>query len=562
VLVSRSRSLAALLFVFAVQAAADAAPRFRVSYPMAAATGPLDGRLIVVVATDGDKEPRFQVDWGVKTAQIFGVDVEGWRPGQPTTIDAKVQGHPLDSTAELESGSYYVQAVLNVYETFERADGHTVRLPADDGEGQQWNRSPGNLYSRPRQVEITPGASIEIELGEVIPPIEPTADTKYVRHFQMRSELLSRFWGRPVDVGAIVLVPEGFDDHAEARYPVHYLQGHFPSSEGLFRETPPDSEATKNERQQQSSAYELYQDWVAGRVPRMLVVLTEHPTPYYDDSYGVDSANTGPYGRALTEEVYPALERQFRAIGEPWARVLAGGSTGGWIALAQQVFYPDFFGGSWAWCPDPVDFHAFQLLDVYDEKANAFYDAGPFKRIDLPVGRTPSGRVFATTRDFTLQESVLGSKGRSGGQLDAFHALFGPVGPDGYPARLWDPGTGEVNRAVAQYWTDHYDLTAILRRDWATLGPRLIGKLHVTMGTKDTFYLDGAAHLLEDFLESTREPGKGPYYGGSVTWGDNEPHCYTGAPEGQGLLRYYLGLFAEHMARTAPEGADTSSWRN
>jgi hypothetical protein len=554
------RSATAFLFLLSTAAAASP-PSFRISYSSGAAPGPLDGRLILIVAADEGEEPRFQVGWGKDTAQIYGVDVEDWRPGVVVEIDGDVPGHPLDHTSELDAGSYHVQAVLNVYETFERADGHTVSLPADDGEGQHWNRSPGNLYSPAREEEIGPGASIEVKLTEVVPPIEPAPDTRYVRHFSMRSELLSAFWGAPVELRAIVLVPEGYDEDPGARYPVAYQQGHFPSDVWFFRETPPVPDAEGDGRRLQSSSYEFYQHWVAGRLPRMLVVLTQHATPYYDDSYGVDSANTGPYGRALTEEFYPALEREFRAIGEPWARVLFGGSTGGWISLAQQVFYPDFFAGAWAFCPDPVDFHAFQLLDVYDENANAFYDRGPFKQVELPSARAGDGRVFLTTREFTMQEHVLGIHGRSGGQLDAFHALFGPVGANGYPKPLWDPLTGEVDRDVARHWVENYDLTAILRRDWKTLGPRLVGKLHVTMGTKDTFYLDGAVRLLEEFLEGTRYPGKGPYYGGSVTWGDNEPHCYTGTPEGLNMVRYHLGVFAEHMAKMAPDGADTSSWR-
>jgi len=557
-----SRSTAVLLFfLLSTAAAAEPGPRFKVSYATEAAAGPLDGRLILIVAVDESQEPRFQVGRRTDTAQTYGVDVEDWRPGAVVEIDGDVQGHPLGSTSELDDGTYHVQAVLHVYETFNRADGHTIKLPADDGEGQKWKRSPGNLYSVSQQVDIAPGASIEVKLTEVIPSVEAPTDTRYVRHFRRRSELLSEFWGAPVHIGAIVLVPEGFDDDPDARYPVVYLQGHFQPNARFFRETPPDPDASGRQLRRQSSAYEFHEHWVAGRLPKMLVVLTQHATPYYDDSYGVDSANTGPYGRALTEEFYPALEQEFRAMGEPWARVLAGGSTGGWISLAQQIFYPDFFGGAWGWCPDPVDFHAFQLLDVYDEDANAFYDAGPFKKIERPTGRSSDGRVFMTNRDFTLQEYVLGSKGRSGGQLDAFHSLFGPVAKDGYPAPLWDPLTGQVDRDVAQHWTDHYDLTGKLRREWETLGPRLIGKLHVTMGTKDTFYLDGGVHLLEEFLERTKEPGKGPYYGGSVTWGDNEPHCYTGNSEGQNNMRYHLGLFADHMTRMAPEGADTSSWR-
>jgi hypothetical protein len=307
--------------------------------------------------------------------------------------------------------------------------------------------------------------------------------------------------------------------------------------------------------------HRFYQEWTAKRLPKMLVVLTQHATPYYDDSYGVNTANMGPYGDALTKEFYPALERRFRAIGEPWARVVYGGSTGGWMTLAQQIFYPEFFGGAWGFCPDPVDFHAFQLIDVYND-TNAYYDIGPFARLPKPLGRQRNDHVLATMESFSQQEAILGTHGRSGGQLDAFHATFGPVGRDGYPAKLWDVETGEIDKNVARHWTENYDLTAILQRGWERLGPRLIGKLHVTMGTKDTFYLDAATRRMEQFLENTKLPGKGPYYGGSFEYGNNEPHCWAGKiPEGQTLETHYLPIFAEHMRKMAPKGADLESWK-
>ncbi|MCP5110271.1 MAG: hypothetical protein GY953_05505, partial [bacterium] len=171
------------------------------------------------------------------------------------------------------------------------------------------------------------------------------------------------------------------------------------------------------------------------------------------------------------------------------------------------------------------------------------------------------GHIFTTVEDFTRQELVLGDRARSGGQLDAFHAVFGPTGPDGYPAKLWDPRTGAINPDVARHWQENYDLTAILKRDWKTLGDKLAGKLHITMGTKDTFYLDNAVYLMEDFLESTELPGNGPYYAGSVEYGNNRPHCYAGdLPSGASAEEHYLPIFSRHMRAHAPKDADTKSW--
>ena len=545
-----------------VASVAVAAPRFEVSFSPEARADPADGRLILTVSKELKGEPRFQVSLGLSTQQIFGVDVDGFPPGGKLTLDERAIGHPLASLRELAPGTYNVQAVLHIYETFRRADGHVLKLPMDDGEGQSWNRSPGNLYSEPKQVEIGPDSVLFIEMTKAIPPITPPEDTKYVRHVRIQSKLLTEFWGRPMHLGAIVLAPEGFDKDSNQRYPVLFRQGHFPARFKGFREEPPPPAMKGRARRRAQAAHRFYQEWTSGRLPRMLIVLTQHQTPYYDDSYGVNTANMGPYGDALTQELYPYIEEKFRAIGEPWARILYGGSTGGWITLAQQVFYPDYFGGAWGFCPDPVDFHAFQLIDVYNDE-NAYYDSGPFKRMVKPLARDTSGKILTTVEEYCRQELVLGTRGRSGKQLDAFQAVFGPAGPDGYPAKLWDPRTGEIASEVARYWQENYDLTAILKRDWKTLGPRLIGKLHITVGAKDTFYLDGAVRLLERFLESTKEPGKGPYYGGSIEYGNNEPHCWVGelAP-GENVEMHYMPIFAAHMRKMAPNRAGLESWMN
>ena len=338
-----------------------AASRFQVKLAPEAGSSARDGRLIVVVSKEMQGEPRFQVKWGLATQQIFGKDVDGWKPGDTVEMGADTPGAPLHTLADLPPGTYNVQAVLNVYETFHRADGQVLKLHPDHGEGQQWNRSPGNLYSKPQRVELHESSMVRLDLTETVPPIDPPKDTKYVRHLRVQSNLLTEFWGHPIFLEASVLVPRDFDE-GNQRYPVAFLQGHFGGDFFAFRETPPAGNAAPG---RDAEAYQFYQDWTSGRLPRMLLVVTSHATPYYDDSYGVNTANAGPYGDALTKELYPAVEKQFRGIGEPWARVVFGGSTGGWMTLAQQILYPDYFGGAWGFCPDPVDFHAFQSIDVY-----------------------------------------------------------------------------------------------------------------------------------------------------------------------------------------------------
>jgi len=535
----------------------------------------VDGRVILMLSKNLDGEPRFQVRPGVKAIQIFGLDIDGLEPGVPVRFDASVFGYPIESLGDVPQGSYQVQALLHRYETFDRADGHTVKLPMDRGEGQQWNRAPGNLYSTPMEIDFDPGSNevVRIELDQVIPPIEPPVDTQYVKHVRIQSELLTEFWGRPMFLGAHVLLPHGYEEHPEARYPLMIFHGHFPRDIGDFRTEPPDPELECEHserfridcynRIQQEEAYAFYQKWISPDFPRFLVIEIQHPNPYYDDSYAVNSANLGPYGDAITHELIPFIEKEFRALGQPWARFLYGGSTGGWEALAVQVFYPDEYNGAFAACPDPIDFRAYLLLDIYSD-ANAYFVEGPFRRIERPSRRDWLGQVSVTMRGESLWEFVLGTKNRSGQQLDIWEAVYSPVGDDGYPKPLWDRRTGVIDPEVAAYWRENYDLRYILERDWKQLGPRLVGKIHIFTGDMDNYYLNNAVYLTEAFLESTTEP----YYAGVVDYGDRAEHCWNGDhgnPNHISRLRYntmYLPRILERIESTAPEGADLTSWRH
>src|SRR3984885_16302011 len=214
------------LFIFSLMAAALAwvatasAQTITVVFPASRSDHPLDGRLLLLLSNDPSDEPRMQIDDTPKSQMIFGVTVDAWKPGEPVTIGGNAQGYPRASLQDVPAGDYTVQALLNVYETFHRSDGKTVKLAPDRGEGQHWNLAPGNLLSKPRLVHLGPGApAIEVSLSEVIPPIKPEPDTKYIRHIRAESQLLTKFWGRPVYLSAIVLVPEGFDAHPQARYP-------------------------------------------------------------------------------------------------------------------------------------------------------------------------------------------------------------------------------------------------------------------------------------------------------------------------------------------------------
>lgn len=560
-----------------VQPTAQDAPEVRVQFAEQTRAAAADGRLLVIFApVDGDetREPRFQVHGNIGSAQVFGLDVQDFGPGEPATIGADVFGHPATSLTQVPAGEYTVQAVLHLYETFEVAHGHTLKLPMDRGEGQHWNLAPGNLISTPQTVRFDPAstAPLELTLDQVIPPIEPPTDTKYIRHVRMKSELLSEFWGRPMYLGAHVLVPEGFDEHPQARFPLAVFHGHFPSDFGGFRPKPPDPDLEPDyserfgvegyNRIQQQEAHDFYQQWVSPDFPRFLIVEIQHPNPFYDDSYAVNSANLGPYGDAITFELIPYLEQEFRGLGEGWSRFLYGGSTGGWEALAAQVFYPDEYNGCFAACPDPIDFRAYCLLNIYEEK-NAYWTDGPFGQIERPAHRDSLGQVDGTMRTSNHMELALGTKGRSGDQFDIWQAVYSPVGSDGYPAPIWDKHTGEIDQAVALYWQEHYDLRHILERDWAELGPKLTGKIHLYCGDMDNYYLNNAVYLMEEFLASTDNP----FFAGVVDYGDRAEHCWNGDqdnPNHISRLHYntqYLPQILERIAQSAPEGADLTSWR-
>lgn len=552
----------------------DCQLRFGISFAAERSEEPLDGRMLLMISKNPSPEPRFQISDGPNTQLIFGIDVNGLRPGEEAFIDGGVFGYPLKSVSEIPAGDYFVQALLHRYETFHRAGGHTVKLPMDRGEGQRWNRAPGNLYSTPKKMRVDPRADevIRITLDREVPPIPAPKDTKYIKHVKIQSKLLTEFWGRPMHLGACVLLPKGFDEHPEARYPLIINHGHFPYTFSGFRETPPDpnlrpvySERFKWEGYNQTVQeynYKFYKYWTAPDTPRMVIIEVQHANPYYDDSYAVNSENLGPYGDAITYELIPYIEKKFRCLGEGWARFLYGGSTGGWEALGVQIFYPDEYNGCWAACPDPIDFRAYTIVNIYEHE-NAYYVDSEWKRTPRPGHRNYLGEISSTLEQMNHRELVLGTNSRSGDQWDIWEAVYSPVGDNGYPKRIWDKMTGKIDHSVAQYWRENYDLRYILERDWKTLGPKLQGKIHIYCGDMDNYYLNNAVYLMEKFLEST----KNPYYEGVVDYGDRAEHCWNGdhdRPNAISRLRYhqmFIPKIVERMLKTAPSGADLKSWQ-
>ena len=576
-------SLAILVagFAAATTHAAQAPPpdtqKFSVSFPKERSAQPLDGRLLLILSNDPSEEPRMQISLAPRTQMIFGIDVDALAPGQSATIDDSAFGYPVRFLHDVKPGEYYMQVVLNRYETFHRADGRSVKLHMDQGEGQHWNVSPTNLYSKPVKIAIGANGSastqpIAVSLDQEIPAIPAPKDTKYIRHMRIQSVLLTKFWGRPMFLSANILVPEGFDEHPNAHFPLAIFEDHFNHDFEGFRTEPPDPNLKPDfserfhisgyNRIQQEEEYKFYQQWIGPKFPRLLVAQINHANPYYDDSYAVDSANLGPYGEAIETELIPALEKQFRAIGQGWARFVYGGSTGGWESIAVQMFYPDHYNGAFIACPDPVDFRAYTNINLYKDK-NAFFIQGPHTEVAQPGFRDYLGHTIATTQSVNQYELALGDHSRSGEQYDIWQAVYGPVGADGYPAEIFNKETGEIDPKIAAYWKEHYDLSDILQRNWSTLGPKLRGKLRIYVGSADNYMLNNAVYLIEDFLKTTTNPP----YEGEVKYGDRAEHCWNGDPTEPNYLSrlhyntMYVPMILDRIQKTAPAGADLTSWR-
>ena len=547
--------------------------KFVVEHPKDEHGTVLEGRVLLFLSKNNTEEPRFQISDKSSTGFVFGIDINS-KQSPETIVDNKAFGYPVTSIDQIPPGEYYAQALLHKYETFNLKTGHTVNLPMDRGEGQRWHSAPGNYYSKVKKISLDPTKrkSVKITLDQIITEITPPIDTKYVKHIKIESKLLSDFWGRPMHLGAHVLLPEGFDDHPEARYPLMIFHGHFPKDFGGFRTSSPDPDLEQDysERFQlegynrivQEHEYQFYKDWTSKDFPRVVAIEIQHANPYYDDSYAVNSANLGPYGDAITYELIPYIEKQFRCIGEGWSRFLYGGSTGGWEALAAQVFYPDEYNGCYAACPDPIDFRAYCLVNIYKDE-NAYFSGPKHRKVERPGHRNYLGQVSASLRQMNYRELALGINSRSGEQWDIWQAVYSPMGPDGYPKPIWDKLTGEIDPEVAVYWKEKYDLRYILKRDWHFLGPKLEGKINIYCGDMDNYYLNNAVYLMEDFLEST----KTPHYNGQVDYGDKAEHCWNGdhsRPNATSRLRYHQMFIKKAVERiniSAPEDADLSSWR-
>lgn len=541
-----------MLFIALIAATViHANPKFEIRITPDAHTAPVTGRLVLVLAKTSTPEPRFAIS--PRGPALFAIDLDAQTPGKPAIIDDGALGFPRP-LHDLPDGDYFAQAVVNVYEQVRRADGKHPWLHMNDGRIEFFSNAAGNLYSDIQRVHVGNGAVVRIDVTHRIEAAPRTPDTEWIKQVTIQSALLTKFWGRPIFIHASVLLPQGYADHPDVYYPSIYTLGHN-ETPFSFSTTPPrngNPEAVSPVTGV-ASGYATYTAWTSPGFPRVIAISLQQQTPYFPDSYSVNSVNNGPFGDAIVNEVVPYLEEHFRIIRKPYARQLEGASTSGWQSLALQLQHPAYFGGAWIFQPDPIDFTRYQMTNIYTD-TNAFVTVtGPFTSAERGFQRTTDGQTIITTRDLSRFEAVLGSRGRSGYQLEAWEAVYGPVDAEGYPVPLWNKETGTIDQAVATYMREHgFDLREYAARTWPTIGRDLVGKLHFSAGDMDDYWLNLAVYRFEDFLKTTMSP----HYEGDFVYGrPMKGHSWHPTTWADFVRRAAAAIKAQ-----APAGEDTRRW--
>lgn len=476
--------LAASAWTLAAQQPAEL--RFIVTVDEKLLSEPLPpGRLVVVLGSPADRNPRQRIGGtGMTAAPIFGVDADRVTAQTELVVDDRSAAFPVAKLSAVPPGEYAAQAVLMI--------NRDINLPD----------APGNLFSQPVKVSLDPqrGGTFKLRVTERIPERRP-ADSDRIKYLHFPSKLLSEFHGRPMVYRAAVILPPDFEQRPAERFPLVVHIGGFGT-----RYTMANFMASRAAR---------------GPAAQFLHLLLDGAGPL-GDPYQVNSANNGPYGDALTQELIPHVEKTYRGIGTGDARFTTGASTGGWVSLALQIFYPDFFNGCWSQCPDPVDFRSYELINIYQDK-NAYVNRWGFER---PAKRTIEGDTIYTVRHECQVENVLGRGDNwalGGKDWCSWNATFGPRGANGLPKPLWDPRSGAIDNSVVDHWRK-YDLRYVVETNWSTLGPKLNGKIHVWVGEADDYFLNNGVH---HFQRMTRQLAN-PSFAGTVLIEMRRPHTSGG----------------------------------
>jgi hypothetical protein len=449
------RWLCFAILLLTVPAVAAAPLEFKLTFDAKVKATPFTGRVHVLLSNARRTEPQGGPNW-FRPDPAFALDVRDWKPGETLTIGKNALAYPTPLD-KLENKTYWAMAVMDL-----------------DLGHRSFGAAPGNIFSKSISVNGDPATAgpVKLVLDQVVQE-RAFKETDRVKLVEIESKLLSEFNHRPTKMRAAVVLPKSYSESGDKRYPVVY---EIPGFGGDHRMAL-GMASKSNDRTE-----------VAG-VEMLYVVLD--PSCRNGHHVFADSDNNGPCGKALTEELIPAIETKYRAVGKPGGRFVTGHSSGGWSSLWLQVAYPDFFGGVWSTAPDPVDFRDFQQINVYKPGTNMFRDDEGKAR---PLARQ-RGKPVLFYKSFSDMEDMIGH----GGQLPSFEAVFSPRGADGQPRKLWDRKTGKIDPEIAKAW-EKYDIRLNLVRNWKTLAPKLAGKLHVYMGGEDTFYLDGATVLLKESL--------------------------------------------------------------
>ena len=426
-----------------------------------------NGRIFLFISKSRGREPRLNT-WPGKSNMILAINLENW------------QGEKIEMNDSLEFIKSTDISLKNI-----PAGKYSIQILWDQDRMESRMNAPGNLYSEVETIDLTHNQNIHIPITKEIGP-RKLAEHELLKEIDIKSEILSDWWEKEIRLKAAVFLPREFTENSTKKYPVRYnvagYGGRYTRAERMLRDL---------------------DWWLSDEAPEVINVFLDGEGPF-GDSYQLNSENSGPYGTALIEELIPYIEKEFRAIGTPETRFVEGCSTGGWVSLALQLIYPDFFGGCFSYSPDPVDFHHFQLIDIYEDE-NAYMNEYDFIR---PLARNVTGEPVISFKDFVQYENVQGwsdSYVTSGGQFSAFTALFSPKGEDGLPVPLFDPVTGEIDRDVAEHWKK-YDLKLLTDSSWESLGPKIAGKIWIWGADMDNFYLNPALRSFEKMLQQKKNP--------------------------------------------------------
>lgn len=503
-------------------------------------TQPASGRLLLfataaapamAAAKDGQVDEVDVDPLHPDQTSVAAREVSRLEPGRTVNIDADDLAFPA-GYSQLPPGDYLMQAVLDTNHDY-----------------NYHGRSAGDLVSKVVKIHLPTTTLATFDLVDTVPPRAPwnfpkgaMSDTS-VRHLDeakahatpidFSSRLLGAFWGRPIKMRGWVLTPPGYDKDQQ-RYPTVYAT-HGYGGDWISLS---------------ANAAMVYGAMAEHQMPPMIWVFLDESSATGTHEFA-DSVNNGPWGEALTTELIPQLEKTWRMDGKSSGRFLSGHSSGGWATLWLQTRYPKVFGGTWSTSPDPSDFHDFTGVDLYAPNANVYRKADGSA---YPLVRDHD-KVLGTFEGFSRLERVFGPYG---GQMASFEWVFSPRGPDGRPLPMFDRDTGAVNADVVAYWRDHYDIANRLQREWPQLKPDLDGKIHIAVGTADTFYLDGAAHRLKAVLD-------GLHAKSSINFIPGRTHfdLYRIGDDRQGLLKQFswamYAVARPHSSLKPPAGMENAA---